>query len=176
MIQKIIILAGLVIPAAHAVGEHPDPRDQAALDAVYAQLASSTGQAYLAAARGAINASGIQWKETPVLFNDYPHVLWGWDPVNGGAMTANLVNSVLSGTVLICPDPFLPPTSLSGGVDYFLWRFRTGDAGNGIPALWTGFTAPEINDWWWYHAKEGEVHCGSNGRRTMPASWWTRLP
>jgi protein-arginine deiminase len=36
-----------------------------------------------------------------------------------------------------------------------------------------GITVDFIEDWDDYHAVEGEVHCGTNTARTIPAAkWW----
>ena len=36
-----------------------------------------------------------------------------------------------------------------------------------------GYTVDWIEDWDLYHRLSGEVHCGSNTKRALPASkWW----
>jgi protein-arginine deiminase len=38
-----------------------------------------------------------------------------------------------------------------------------------------GGTANFIEDWENFHIRFGEVHCGSNARRSPPADWWAKL-
>jgi hypothetical protein len=33
-----------------------------------------------------------------------------------------------------------------------------------------------VDDWDVYHAHEGEIHCGSNVKRTPLNNWWEKLP
>ena len=51
--------------------------------------------------------------------------------------------------------------------------YMNGLVGGSLPA---GMTLHFIDDWWTYHVKEGEVHCGTNERRDFPPAgtpkWW----
>lgn len=40
-----------------------------------------------------------------------------------------------------------------------------------------GLTVHFVDDWEWYHSAEGEIHCGTNVKRTPPElthpqRWW----
>lgn len=66
---------------------------------------------------------------------------------------------------LYIPDPFLreDPTDLDS--DPFVAEFESLLPSNLTP-IW-------LDDWRAYHLAWGEVHCGSNTRRTPTADWWT---
>ena len=41
-----------------------------------------------------------------------------------------------------------------------------------------GITVAWVEDWDFYHAYDGEVHCGTNSRRPIPSNirWWENMP
>ena len=79
------------------------------------------------------------------------------------AATANMVNGVLDGTTFYMTDP---------GNGYF-----TNLVGITFNTALPDYTPQFIADpkaWNDYHCLAGEIHCGSNAKRTFPARpWWT---
>jgi protein-arginine deiminase len=80
------------------------------------------------------------------------------------AYQVGAVNGVyLSDTDFGAPAPHGP---LIGGKDPFETQLEDAMKQHGITVHW-------IEDWWLYHSNNGEVHCGSNTRRALPATkWW----
>lgn len=97
--------------------------------------------------------------DLPVIFEDYGGM---------GALTRSpgVVNFLVldSGNIVIS-DPFGP---MDGGTD----KFKEDIDSKLTP---TGLTVHYIDDWTMYHVNMGEVHCGTNARRTpsFGAPWWT---
>ncbi|MCK6504663.1 hypothetical protein L6R53_14875 [Myxococcota bacterium] len=100
----------------------------------------------------------------PALFEEYPGC--------GGA-TLSLVPGTINmtvwpadeGVLAFLPDPFLRADVEDRSTDSFIPL---------IEALLPRDVEPVwLDDWDWYHALMGEVHCGSNTRRTPTATWWT---
>jgi hypothetical protein len=78
----------------------------------------------------------------------------------------NMVNHLVIGRTSIVPKPYGPVVN---GKDTFEAAFRE--------------TLPErdvrfIDDWYSYHEQMGEVHCGTNARRTplVDVRWWEHKP
>ena len=92
----------------------------------------------------------------PVVFGIFRNQ-WGAD-VGRVAFTANMVNCVVDGHTLYATDP---------GNSRFRELLRAHVSGQVVfPA---GATA-----WDNYHRWAGEIHCGSNAKRTFPdAAWWS---
>lgn len=80
---------------------------------------------------------------------------------------ANLVVANVDGqtTHVFTADPFFRPSGASQATDPLITAF-TGAS----PA---GLTFHYVDDWNVYHLGLGEVHCGTNVRRTPVAQWWT---
>jgi protein-arginine deiminase len=89
--------------------------------------------------------------EIPVLFNSWPGRFAG----RYGALTANMVNSLLIGKTLIVPDPHGP---LVNGTDVLLQAVK-----DRLEPL--GCKVVAIDDFYPYHRYGGEVHCGTNATR-----------
>lgn len=70
----------------------------------------------------------------------------------------------LADNVFAAPDPHGP---VIGGVDIFKQQMQQALAPYGVTTYW-------IEDWDLYHRLLGEVHCGTNATRAIPAnvSWW----
>lgn len=129
----------------------------------------------------------------PVLFDSVP------DPPGTPkalAITPDLVNSAVYGSLLIAPDPFLhasteedtdvadficdrqnnnePDLNGDGKCDTLRDPFKIWLDQNLPP----GITAAYIDNWSIYHIEKGEVHCSSNEKRSVPVSpkWWTNAP
>lgn len=89
----------------------------------------------------------------------------------GGALslipgTANLVIAEMDGvTNAFIADPFLREDVDDQASDPFI-----AEVASLIPS---NLTIRWLDDWDWYHAAWGEVHCGSNTERTPVADWWT---
>ncbi len=87
-------------------------------------------------------------------------------PVEGKALAyvPGMVNGIyLADGVFGAPEPHGP---LVGGVDPFKATLEATLATASIRVVW-------IEDWNLYHAEAGEVHCGSNVQRAIPAfKWW----
>ena len=91
----------------------------------------------------------------PSLFR--PHPLYG----GAVAYVPGMVNLLVDGSTLVPAKPFGPH---DGGVDVFE---------NDVTSKLTGFTVYFIDDWDRYHRWDGEIHCGTNAKRTPLASkWW----
>jgi protein-arginine deiminase len=86
--------------------------------------------------------------EIPVLFNSWPGRFAG----RYGALTTNMVNSLLVGKTLIVPDPHGP---LVEGTDVLLQAVK-----DSLEPL--GCKVVAIDDFYPYHRYGGEVHCGTN--------------
>jgi protein-arginine deiminase len=66
---------------------------------------------------------------------------------------------------LFIPDPFLREDSSDPSSDPFIAEFEA--------MLPSNLTPYWLDDWASYHLMWGEVHCGSNTRRTPIGQWWT---
>ena len=62
------------------------------------------------------------------------------------------------------PDPFFRSDLGDRASDPYIEMFES--------ILPDGVTAHWVNDWDWYHVQLGEVHCGSNIKRTALKNWW----
>lgn len=79
--------------------------------------------------------------------------------------TANMTVYPREGEVLaFLPDPFLREDEGDPGSDPLIAEIEA-LLPAGIRPVW-------VDDWDTYHAAWGEVHCGSNTRRTPVATWW----
>lgn len=77
------------------------------------------------------------------------------------ALMPNMVNSLLAGGTIVIPKPFGPMDSLGNDV------FETDVSAK------VSLTEKYIDDWDQYHAWYGEIHCGTNVKRTAPTTnWW----
>ena len=94
--------------------------------------------------------------EIPVLFNSWPGRFAG----RYGALTTNMVNSLLVGKMLFVPDPHGP---LVGGRDVLLQAVK-----DSLEPL--GCKVVAIDDFYPYHRYGGEVHCGTNATRHLPVN------
>ncbi len=90
-------------------------------------------------------------------------------PVEGKALAyvPGMVNGIyLADGVFGAPEPHGP---IVGGVDPFKATLEATLATASIRVVW-------IEDWDLYHAEAGEVHCGSNVQRAIPAiKWWEQV-
>lgn len=84
------------------------------------------------------------------------------------ALVPGMVNLVVAdfgqGTHIFTADPFFRSTN-DPSTDPFITAFT-----QAMPA---GTEIHYVDDWDVYHLGLGEVHCGTNVRRTPTASWWT---
>jgi hypothetical protein len=80
---------------------------------------------------------------------------------------ANLILANVDGTTthLFTADPFFRSSSQLQAADPVITAFTSL-----MPA---GMTMHFVNDWDVYHLGLGEVHCGTNTRRTPSVNWWT---
>lgn len=62
------------------------------------------------------------------------------------------------------PDPFFRSNLNDTSSDPYIEMFTQ--------LLPSTVTPHWLNDWEWYHVQLGEVHCGSNIKRTMIKNWW----
>jgi protein-arginine deiminase len=62
------------------------------------------------------------------------------------------------------PDPFFRSDLNDYDSDPYIAMFSA--------LLPEGVTPHWVNDWEWYHVQLGEVHCGSNIKRTAIQNWW----
>ena len=77
---------------------------------------------------------------------------------------AGMVNALVDGPKVVMAKPFGPR---DGGTDLFESDVQAKFAGIGLTGLF-------LDDWNTYHRMEGEIHCGTNGKRSPPANvkWW----
>jgi hypothetical protein len=97
----------------------------------------------------------VMLKPLPVVFGDFGSGF--------AAATANMVNCVVDGNTIYATNP---------GNEQFRQLFHN------VVTYTVNFaqqdTPDDIAAWDLYHRRLGELHCGSNGKRTLPAeSWWT---
>lgn len=85
-----------------------------------------------------------------------------------GALTPGLVNLVLldvgQGPQAILPDPFLRSDVADRSSDPFIAHVRDTFPSD-LPVHF-------VDNWFVYHMGGGEVHCGTNERRTPDVGWW----
>lgn len=88
------------------------------------------------------------------------------------AFNPGTANMLVVGDHLGIPKPWGPVLK---GEDIFEAdiQARLGTETNQLGSEGTGLVVHFIDDWEWYHALDGEVHCGSNVDATPPAdAWW----
>ena len=69
---------------------------------------------------------------------------------------------------LMVPDPFMRSNSNDQSADPFIADFF-----NRMPSSYAAADVIFTDDWYVYHAGLGEVHCGTNVRRTpSTTTWW----
>lgn len=76
------------------------------------------------------------------------------------ALMPNMVNSLIANGKIVIPKPFGP---VDGGADVFETEMSARIPGDGEVF---------VDDWDDYHRDYGEIHCGTNVRRSMPMLWW----
>ncbi len=94
--------------------------------------------------------------EIPVLFDTSPGRFAG----RYGALTTNMVNSLLVGETFIVPDPHGP---LVNGKDVLLQAVK-----DRLEPI--GCKVVAVDNFYPYHAWAGEVHCGTNATRRPPSA------
>lgn len=95
--------------------------------------------------------------EVPVIFRPEGAM------TEAGALTADMVNMLVVNDECIVPKPFGPVVA---GQDRFE-LYLTQGINNANGALNVHY----VNDWYTYHVKQGEIHCGTNTlRRPAPAN------
>jgi protein-arginine deiminase len=82
------------------------------------------------------------------------------------AFFPDLINHLVIGNVSVVPRPYGPRVD---GEDAFEQAFR-----DALPDRDARF----VDDWYAYHEQLGEVHCGTNTRRSPPTDvhWWEHRP
>jgi hypothetical protein len=65
---------------------------------------------------------------------------------------------------LLMPDPFFRANAHNQSTDVWIEHIES--------LLPDSVTPHWIDDWEWYHMALGEVHCGSNTKRSPAANWW----
>lgn len=85
------------------------------------------------------------------------------------ALIPGMVNLIVANhddgnTHLFIPDPFFRADANDQGSDPVIQAFTDGLPDSLIPHY--------VDDWDVYHLALGEVHCGTNMRRTPTANWW----
>ena len=100
----------------------------------------------------------------PTLFERVPNC--------GGRVVAlipGMVNLIVANlpdqpTRLFVPDPFFRPSGVSQASDPFIAAFSE--------LMPEGLELHFVDNWYVYHLGLGEVHCGTNVRRTPTGDWW----
>ena len=95
----------------------------------------------------------------PALFKEV------YDPVDkeyqAVAYLPGMVNMLVIGNRFVIPTPFGPKNPTT---DIFE---------DDVEAKLSGYTVKFVDDWDTYHTKHGEIHCGTNVKRTPPSTnWW----
>jgi protein-arginine deiminase len=120
------------------------------------QLAASKIESQLEIIRRETGLSEDEIVRVPFLFEGFSGLAAAYQPG-----TVNLFS--LDAHNVIAPDPHGP---LIGGTDIFRAYTEVLLRPYGITVHW-------IDDWNLFHRLGGEVHCGTNARRTIPAArWW----
>ncbi|MGA9520049.1 MAG: protein-arginine deiminase family protein [Myxococcaceae bacterium] len=105
-------------------------------------------------------------RETGITDAEIVRVPFLHQPVDGTSLayqpgTVNLLS--INERNVLAPDPFGP---VINGKDIFKAQLEEALAPYGITVRW-------VDDWNLYHRLAGEVHCGTNAARTIPAEkWW----
>jgi alpha-tubulin suppressor-like RCC1 family protein len=112
----------------------------------------------------ASNGETVSFVELPVLFinKDQAEGEPVTNPTNCKALTGNLVNLQASDGQYFLPKPYAPLIGV--GVDLFEVDVRQ------------KLTATFFRTWHSYHIANGEIHCGTNVRRSIPDEWWRKIP
>ncbi|MCP4365610.1 MAG: hypothetical protein GY800_09980 [Planctomycetes bacterium] len=139
--------------------------------------------------RTAFGLANTDFIRIPVLFNR----MTALGLTGAEAITPDMVNSAVYGSVFIAPDNFLHNVGITeedADSDFRLDpgedRIQGGSLPNGLldtlrdpfhtytnGVLPPGITPRYIDDWEIYHVRSGEVHCSSNEVRNIPATrWW----
>jgi hypothetical protein len=109
-----------------------------------------------------INGLGLSYNdyiEIPAMFYD-AYTSSGWQTA---AYLPGMVNLLVVGNRCIIPKPFGP---LSSGTDIFDDYVESE-----LNAI--GLTVNFVDNWDTYHIGFGEIHCGTNVKRTLPVTnWW----
>lgn len=103
-------------------------------------------------------------------FNVYPGRYNGFQC---GALTADMPNMFVGNTQLYIPKPYGPWIATGNNAGYDLFEKYLDDE---IKKFNTNLTCNFIDDWYDYHARKGEIHCGTNEvREPSPADlkWWS---
>ena len=100
----------------------------------------------------------------PSVFEEYPGCWGSTLALIPGTVNMQVSTNVDGTTKLFLPDPFFRGSGESQDVDPFIEEFA-----NYLPA---GVEQHWIDDWNSYHLAMGEVHCGSNTKRTPAVEWW----
>ncbi|MCA9625150.1 MAG: hypothetical protein KC731_39270 [Myxococcales bacterium] len=94
-----------------------------------------------------------------------------------GALVAynpGTVNSFVAADYIMIPDPWGPKINGTDGFRQDL-QTRLTDPASQLGSDGQGLTVYFVDDWDWYHALLGEVHCGTNysGPPQPEIQWWT---
>jgi protein-arginine deiminase len=113
-------------------------------------------QSKINAVRGTLDSSfgftDTDYIKVPTLFKDTTR--------DAEAYIPNMVNSLIANGKIVIPKPFGP---VENGTDAFEIELTTRIPG-GVEVF--------VDDWDMYHAWGGEIHCGTNVRRSIPMFWW----
>jgi len=102
-------------------------------------------------------------------FIDTPVFFWNGVPATGeaDARIPDMVNLLVVNEQLIIPRPFYNPFQEDLETKLAAIGYKKSSAANP--------TIHFVTDYKWYHEHLGEVHCGTNSRREIPATaWWTQ--
>jgi len=94
----------------------------------------------------------------------------GKGAVGAVAYTTNHVNSLVDGVTVVTGNAYGPEVNYAGAgssdilADYVAAAFAR-----------AGYTSVIEADSRWYHNSQGNIHCGTNVRRAIPAYlWWEK--
>jgi len=113
-------------------------------------------QSHINTVRGQLN-SGL---DSPI-FVQIPALFKKGNDEKAVALIPGMVNMLVVGNTLVIAKPFGPKNPTK---DVFE---------DTVEARLTGFDVRFVDDWDTYHSKYGEIHCGTNVKRTPPSTnWW----
>jgi len=100
--------------------------------------------------------------EMPVLFTEHRH----YDGF-ALALTINHVNCMVDGTTVFSGDPQESGTVMGAYVENLFRKAGYDDPADSDDGIFLAISS-------WYHNSWGNIHCGTNTRRTWPSTfnWW----
>ena len=100
----------------------------------------------------------------PALFEEVSGCLGGVAALIPGTVNLVVADNTAGDTTLFMADPFLRADAYDLSSDVFIDAVRR--------LMPESLELVFLDDWYDYHLMLGEVHCGTNVKRTAPRTWW----